>query len=98
MKNIECEIYIKQLITFFEKNPGDLMILIGDVQKEEFYKKLREKCEKNVDDGIDHSLNKQQIIDIVMELKIPELFEKPNPKSVVEGYVQKTRWGKIILN
>ena len=32
------------------------------------------------------------------ELKIPELFEKPNPKSVVEGYVQKTKWGKIILN
>ena len=56
MKNIDCEIYIKQLITFFEKNPGDLMILIGDVQKEEFYKKLREKCEKNVDDGIDHSI------------------------------------------
>ena len=66
MKNIDCEIYIKQLITFFEKNPGDLMTLIGDVQKEEFYKKLREKCEKNVDDGIDHSLNKQQIIDIII--------------------------------
>ena len=98
MKNIDCEIYIKQLITFFEKNPGDLMILIGDVQKEEFYKKLREKCEKNVDDGIDHSLNKQQIIDIVMELKIPELFKKPNPKSFVEKYVQKTKWGEIILN
>ena len=46
MKNIDCEIYIKQLITFFEKNPGDLMTLIGDVQKEEFYKKLREKCYK----------------------------------------------------
>lgn len=98
MKNIDCEIYIKQLITFFENNPGDLMELVGNVQKEEFYKKLREKCEKNVDDGIDHSLNKQQIIDIVMELKIPELFEKPNPKSVVEGHVQKTKWGKIILN
>ena len=44
------------------------------------------------------TLTRQQIIDIVMELKIPELFEKPNPKSVVEGYVQKTKWGKIILN
>ena len=98
MKNIDCEIYIKQLITFFEKNPGDLMTLIGDVQKEEFYKKLREKCEKNVDDGIDHSLNKQQIIDIVMELKIPELFKKTNPKSFVEKYIKKTKWGEIILN
>ncbi len=28
MKNIDCEIYIKQLISFFENNPGDLMELI----------------------------------------------------------------------
>jgi hypothetical protein len=98
MKNIDCEIYIKQLISFFENNPGDLMELIGDIQKEEFYFKLREKSEKNVDDGLDHILSRQQMIDIVLELKIPELFEKPNPKSVVEGYVQKTKWGKIILN
>jgi hypothetical protein len=98
MKNIDCEIYIKQLISFFENNPGDLMELIGDVQKEEFYFKLREKSEKNVDDGLDHILSRQQMIDIVLELKIPELFEKPNPKSVIEGYVQKTKWGKIILN
>lgn len=98
MKNIDCEIYIKQLITFFENNPDDLMELVGDVQKEEFYKKLREKCEKNYDDGVDHIITKQQMINIVMELKIPELFETPNPKSVVEGYIQKTKWGKIILN
>jgi hypothetical protein len=98
MKNIDCEIYIKQLISFFENNPGDLMELIGDIQKEEFYFKLREKSEKNVDDGLDHILSRQQMIDIVLELKIPELFEKPNPQSVVEGYVQKTKWGKIILN
>ena len=98
MKNIDCEIYIKQLISFFESNPSDLMELIGDVQKEEFYSKLRENCEKNVDDGVDHILTRQQMIDIVMELKLPELFEKPNPKSVVEGYIQKTKWGKIILN
>ena len=98
MKNIDCEIYIKQLISFFENNPSDLMELIGDIQKEEFYSKLREKSEKNVDDGLDHILSRQQMIDIVLELKIPELFEKPNPKSVIEGYVQKTKWGKIILN
>ncbi len=53
MKNIDCEIYIKQLISFFENNPGDLMQLIGNVQKEDFYLKLREKSEKNVDDGLE---------------------------------------------
>jgi hypothetical protein len=38
------------------------------------------------------------MIDIVIELKLPELFDEENPKSIVEGYVQKTKWGKIILN
>ena len=98
MKNIDCEIYISQLITFFDKNPNDLISLIGDVQKEDFYLRLREKSEKNVDDGLDYVLTRQQMIDIVLELKIPELFEKPNPQEVVEGYIQKTKWGKIILN
>ena len=98
MKNVDCEIYIKQVISFFENNPNDLMDLIGEVQRNDFYQKLRERCEKNVDDGLDHILSRQQMIDIVLELKIPELFEKPNPQSVVEGYVQKTKWGKIILN
>jgi hypothetical protein len=98
MKNIDCEIYIKQMISFFENNPGDLMELIGDVQKDQFYQKLREKSEKNVDDGLDHVLTRQQMIDIIVELKIPELFDEENPQSVVDGYIQKTKWGKIILN
>jgi len=98
MKNIDCEIYIKQVITFFENNPNDLMDLIGEVQKNDFFEKIRERCEKNVDEDKDYVLTRQQMIDIVLELKIPELFEKPNPKAVVEGYVQKTKWGKIILN
>jgi hypothetical protein len=98
MMNVDIEIYISQLITFFEKNPGDFMDLVGDVQKEEFFQKLKEKSITNHSKGEDFILTKQQIIDIVMELKIPELFETPNPKSVVEGYIQKTKWGKIILN
>jgi hypothetical protein len=38
------------------------------------------------------------MIEIVLELKAPELKEKLNPKQEVEGYVQKTKWGEIILN
>ena len=98
MKNIDCEIYIKQMITFFDNNPNDLMDLIGEVQKMEFYEKLRARCEKNVDEGHDHVLTRQQMIEIVLELKAPELLKTPSPKSVVEGFVQKTKWGEIILN
>jgi hypothetical protein len=38
------------------------------------------------------------MIEIVLELKVPELVKTLNPQSVVEGFVQKTKWGEIILN
>lgn len=98
MKNIDCEIYISQVITFFENNPNDLMDLIGELQRNDFYQKLRERCEKNVDEGQDYVLTRQQMINIVLELKAPELIKTLNPESVVEGYIQKTKWGEIILN
>jgi hypothetical protein len=98
MKNIDCEIYISQVISFFENNPNDLMDLIGELQRNDFYQKLRERCEKNIDEGQDYVLTRQQMINIVLELKAPELIKTLNPESVVEGYVQKTKWGEIILN
>jgi len=98
MSNVDIEIYVSQLINFFESNPNDLIELIGTLQKEEFYQKLREKCEENYNKGDDIVLTKNQIIDIVVELKIPELTEKLNPKQVVEGFIQKTKFGDIILN
>ena len=36
MKNVDIEIYLNQLINFFENNPNDLMTLIGDLQKDDF--------------------------------------------------------------
>ena len=35
--NIDIEIYMKNFITFFEKNPNDLMELIGVDFKDDFY-------------------------------------------------------------
>ena len=98
MKNIDCEVYVSQLITFFDKNPNDLMLLIGDLQKEDFYKKLKEQCYKNAEESDDHVITKQQMIDIIIELKIPQLSKELNPENVIEGVVQKTKWGEIILN
>ena len=46
MKNIDIEIYITNLISFFDNNPNDLIDLIGSLQKEEFYDKLRKRSEK----------------------------------------------------
>ena len=97
MKNVDCEIYVSQLVSFFEKNPNDLMNLIGDLQKEDFYNKLKEQCYKNAKETDDHIISKQQMIDIIIDLKIPELNQKDS-KSDIDGVVQKTKWGEINLN
>jgi hypothetical protein len=96
MKNVDIEIYLNQVITFFEKNPNDLMDLIGELQKDEFYLKLRQQCEKNVEDGKDITLTKEQMINIVVDLKIPDIVDKQ--EVVVNNIVQKTKFGEIFLN
>lgn len=93
MKNVDIEIYISNLITFFENNPNDLITLIGDLQKDEFYKKLREQSEKNLEEGKDIVLSREQIINIVVDLKIPDM--KYNKLNKV---IHKTKFGDIILN
>ena len=96
MKNIDVEVYISQMINFFEKNPGDFMDLVGEVQKEEFYQKMKEKSLENVENGEDYILTKQQIIDIVVKLKSPELSETINFVNKVEKHILKTKFGNII--
>jgi hypothetical protein len=96
MKNVDLEIYITNLINFFENNPNDLMSLIGDLQKQEFYEKLRERSEKNYSNGDDFILTRNQIVEIVVELKIPEI--KKEKKSEIDRIIQKTKFGEIFLN
>jgi hypothetical protein len=96
MKNVDIEIYLNQVITFFEKNPNDLMDLIGELQKDEFYLKLRQRCEKNVEEGKDITLTKEQMINIVVDLKIPDIVDKQ--EVAVNNVVQKTKFGEIFLN
>ena len=98
MMNVDIEIYISQLITFFEKNPGDFMDLVGEDQKKEFFQKMKEKSIENYEKGEDFVLTKQQIIDVVVELKSPELNQKLSYTNKVKGFIQKTKFGDIILN
>jgi len=86
MKNIDVEVYIRQMITFFENNPGV------------FNQKMKEKSLENVEKGEDYILTKQQILDIVLELKAPELFEKLASIEKIEQHIMKTKFGDIFLN
>ena len=98
MGNVDCEVYLRQLITFFENNPNDLMELIGTVQKQEFFDKLREQCEKNSQESDDHIITRQQMVDIVIRLKMPEMVNTEESIEKIQGFIQKTKWGNMILN
>ena len=96
MKNVDIEVYISNLINFFEKNPNDLLVLIGDLQKYEFYVKLKERAISNFEKGQDYILTKSQIVDVVLELKLPII--KKEKKPYIEKIIQRTKFGDIILN
>ena len=96
MNILDVEIYIKQFIDFFEKNPNDLIELIGESLKEEFYSEVREQCTKNYHNGDDVTLTRQQIIDIVVGLKKGNQLE--STEEVINKISQKTKFGLIYLN
>ena len=51
MKNVDVEIYINQFITFFNNNPNDLLQLIGDVLKDDFYDRVKQQSLENYNNG-----------------------------------------------
>ena len=96
MKNVDAEIYLNQLIAFFEKNPNDLIDLIGELKKTKFYKRIKEKVYENVENGLELILTQQQLIDIVVAM-----YDETN-KTVkpieIKTPVNKTNYGIICLN
>lgn len=94
--NVDVEIYINQFKTFFEKNPDSLRELIGDINKELFYDKVKEVSYLNTKKGEDISLTRAQIIDVVVSLfKNEDVHEVHNK---VDGIFQKSKFGDICLN
>jgi hypothetical protein len=93
--NIDVEIYIKNFVNFFENNPNELIELVGDELKEVFYKKVKEQCYKNHENGVDIVLTQKQLIEIVVEIK----KVKPNINTLLtNGVFQQTKFGLISLN
>ena len=96
MNNVDAEIYLNNLIGFFEKNPNDLIDLIGEMNKDFFYKKLRETVYKNAEKGEEVQLTQKQLIDIVVGM-YDELTKKGQTIEV-QVPVIKTNYGIIWLN
>jgi hypothetical protein len=96
MKNLDVDLYITQFRGFFDKNPNDLLSLIGDVLVEDFFKRVEEQCYKNVEKGDEVSVTRQQLIDIVVDLKSEET-EKDIQTSITKVF-EHTKFGDICLN
>jgi hypothetical protein len=91
--NVEVEIYMSNITKFFRENPNDLLNLVPESKKEEFFEKVREIAELNIDKGDDVSLTRQQLIDICLELN-----NKPKEDAKKSNIVIPTIFGEYSLN
>lgn len=96
MKNVDVEIYVNQMISFFEKNPNDLSNLIGESFKDKFFDKIRIKCYENLEIGDEISLTQKQLIDIVVELKTEEISS--GSSVVIHDVFEQNKVGIFCLN
>ncbi len=97
MSNIEVELYVSQVIKFFDSNPNDLIKLIGTLDKEKFYTKIREIAETNYSENGDAVLSKQQMIDVVVVLHNEEK-KVTSITNNLEKIFEDSKFGKICLN
>ena len=66
--NIDAKIYLKQLFGFFDGNPYSLRSLIGELNKEKFYEKIRDTVYQKVGKEEDLVLSKKHMVDLIKEL------------------------------
>ena len=96
MSKIYIDIYVSQIIKFFESNPNELMLLIGDIDKELFYEHLKLDIVKNDDEKGDPTLTRQQMIDIVVKLHGGTKIDIEKDK--IDNLFIFTNYGEICLN
>jgi len=93
--SLEIEIYMSQFKGFFTKNPDQLKILIGDVEPESFYVKIRETVEKNVTEEKSVEPTRKQILEILVEINSGVPVDE---KKLMKLPFMEHRMGLICLN
>lgn len=91
--NIDVQIYISQIKTFFNENPNELSSLIGNSNPEKFFIEMEKVAIKNYEKGEDVQLTQKQMLKILVDLntEVKRVIETLSP-------VSKTRFGTIYLN
>jgi hypothetical protein len=93
--SLEVEIYMNQFKGFFEKNPEQLKTLIGDVDPEKFYSKIKDLAQKNLLDEKPIEPTRKQIIDILVEINKGVAVDE---KKLMNLPFMKHHMGLICLN
>ena len=95
MGNVEIEIYMTNFIGFFKKNPDQLEILIGKLDSELFYNKIRDLATENLESEKEVAPTRQQMIDLLISLNSERKTDEI--KKVVTPFMDH-HMGKIPLN
>jgi hypothetical protein len=90
--NVDVEIYFRNILNFFETHPEQLITLIGSINKEKFYDKVRSVAEENYTNLNEPELTRQQMVDLVWQLHIEEV------KQIKRKPFVETKFGKYCLN
>lgn len=96
MSKIDVEIYVSQMIRFFESNPKDLFTLIGNLNKEIFYERIKILSDKNYTDNGDAALTKTQMVEIVVDMF--KEVNTPVEEEKINNIFLDTKFGQICLN
>lgn len=97
MNNLEIDIYLNQMKKFFENNPTNLVELIGNLDKENFYANIRKVAIKNFEENEDATLTKDQMLKIVVDM-YNEAKQESKSTSSLEKVFEEFYFGKICLN
>ena len=92
--SLEVELYMSNVIKFFNENPKDLMNFVTQDKKDEFFQKIKEKALENVEKGEEVVLTQQQFIDICLVMNEKQAKEFQYLKKIMVT----TEYGQICWN
>jgi hypothetical protein len=90
MSNVDIQIYISQIKTFFNENPEQLVKLIGNINPDIFFDEVEKVSTINYEKGEDVQLTNKQMVSILFKIN------KGRTKDIVA--VEETKFGKLYLN
>jgi len=97
MDNIDGQIYFKKVVDYFENNPKHLYSLIGEMNKDLFYLKIKNRIQENCMKSSEFELSKKELAGLVFEL-FQETKPKPKKKVQIDAKFVETNFGNFSLN